>query len=101
MKLCGAILETPMEIRKSSKRIALRDLNGSDQSPKSAHTSSNKKIQLYAQCEQENSPDHAITGTPIPGKENSISRQSTPGTGWYEIAELIKPYNSVNHLNLN
>ncbi|KAF3322515.1 Protein JASON [Carex littledalei] len=84
LKLCGAILETPMEICKSNKRTALRDLNGSDQSPKSAHTLSNKKIQLYAQCEQENSPDHAITGTPSPGKENSISHQSTPGTGCAE-----------------
>ncbi|KAJ4762126.1 hypothetical protein LUZ62_072501 [Rhynchospora pubera] len=32
LKLCGAIPETPTEIRKVSKRIPLQELNGSDQS---------------------------------------------------------------------
>ncbi|KAJ3708340.1 hypothetical protein LUZ61_012045 [Rhynchospora tenuis] len=84
LKLCGAIPETPMEIRKVSKRIPLQELNGTDQSPNSAHTSSNKKIQLYALCQQENSPGQELTATPGSEKENPVSRQNTPETGSIE-----------------
>lgn len=76
-----------MEICQLNKRTALQELNGSDQSSKSAHTLFNKKIQLVVQCEQESSPDQAITSTPSLEKENSASSQNTPGTGRYEIAK--------------
>jgi hypothetical protein len=87
LKLCGAILETPMEIRKSNKRIALRELNVLDQSPKYDHNSSNKKTLLCAQFEKENSPDQAINVTPGPEMESSISCHNTPVTGRYEIVK--------------
>jgi hypothetical protein len=76
-----------MEIHKSNKRIALRELNGLDQSPKSARTLSNKKTHLCAQFDLEKSPDQAIKVMPGSEKESSISCHTTPGTGRYEIAK--------------
>ncbi|KAJ1703857.1 hypothetical protein LUZ63_003636 [Rhynchospora breviuscula] len=84
LKLCGAIPETPMEIRKVNKRIPLQELNGTEQSPNSAHTLSNKKIQLYVLREQENSLAQEIIATPGSEKENPVSRQNTPETGSVE-----------------
>ncbi|KAJ4814612.1 hypothetical protein LUZ62_027178 [Rhynchospora pubera] len=83
LKLCGAIPETPTRFGK----IPLQEHNGSDQSPNSAHTSSNKKTQLYALCEQENTPAQEIIGTPGSEKENPASRQNTPETGRYELVQ--------------
>ncbi|XP_078153918.1 uncharacterized protein LOC144549031 [Carex rostrata] len=80
LKLCGEIQETSMEISQLNKKIAFQELNGSDQSSKSAQNLSNNKIQSVAHCEQENNPDQAIMSTPSLGKENSTSHQSTPGT---------------------
>ena len=76
-----------MEISQLNNKIAFQELNGSDQSSKSAQNLSNNKIQSVAHCEQENNPDQAIMSTPSLGKENSTSRQSTPGTARYKIAK--------------
>ncbi|KAJ3679296.1 hypothetical protein LUZ60_017307 [Juncus effusus] len=78
LKLCGVITQTPVEIKKSQKRRAFQELNGSDLSPKSSQsqTASNKKIQLSAKSEQENQCEKQISSL----KENTPAIESFLGS---------------------